>query len=322
MRKRLDLGKTTGLKNLLSMIKESMGMKEFKGFTLIELLVVIAIIAILAAILFPVFAQAREKARQSTCLSNMKQIGLAITMYIEDYDQTYPTAYRYKNGASSANGYIHWSGATQPYIKNWKIFVCPSHPAKGFVPTNGSSFDGTGIDDQAPKLAYICNEAIMPRKKLDAAMDNANVISETYLDAPSDIILIAEMTGKLGNLAGTSATGGAAANKSHRPTNAWMTSATGGAVDAETNGVAYTPYAATTALAEDAINNPSTSALRISYTNPTIHNGGSNYTFADGHAKFYKLSQTLDPNNYLWGKRAYTLYGSPYVLDQSGVAVR
>src|SRR5438270_8287108 len=66
-----------------------------RGFTLIELLVVIAIIAIIAAILFPVFAQAREKARQATCVSNMKQIGTALTMYQQDYDETYPFGYQY-----------------------------------------------------------------------------------------------------------------------------------------------------------------------------------------------------------------------------------
>src|SRR5438094_8508507 len=65
-------------------------MRQTKGFTLIELLVVIAIIAILAAILFPVFAQAREKARQVTCLSNMKQVGLGLQMYVQDYDETLP----------------------------------------------------------------------------------------------------------------------------------------------------------------------------------------------------------------------------------------
>jgi prepilin-type N-terminal cleavage/methylation domain-containing protein len=66
--------------------------KSNKGFTLIELLVVIAIIAILAAILFPVFAQAREKARQTSCLSNCKQIGLSLQMYAQDYDETLPNA--------------------------------------------------------------------------------------------------------------------------------------------------------------------------------------------------------------------------------------
>ena len=71
---------------------------EASGFTLIELLVVIAIIAILAAILFPVFAQAREAARKTTCLSNMKQIGPAMMMYIQDYDETYPQS-EYGGGA-------------------------------------------------------------------------------------------------------------------------------------------------------------------------------------------------------------------------------
>ncbi|MFY7950867.1 MAG: DUF1559 domain-containing protein, partial [Armatimonadaceae bacterium] len=94
-----------------------------KAFTLIELLVVIAIIAILAAILFPVFAQAREKARQASCLSNQKQIGLGLMMYTQDYDETYPTAYLYKNNTlttngGSAGGYIHFTATVHPYVKN------------------------------------------------------------------------------------------------------------------------------------------------------------------------------------------------------------
>src|ERR1700716_4263053 len=84
-----------------------------KGFTLIELLVVIAIIAILAAILFPVFAQAREKARQSTCLSNLKQIGLAIMTYAQDYDETLVMA-NYPDGPNN----ILWMGLLDPYVKS------------------------------------------------------------------------------------------------------------------------------------------------------------------------------------------------------------
>ena len=92
------------------------------GFTLIELLVVIAIIAILAAILFPVFAQAREKARQTSCLSNTKQMGLGLMQYVQDYDETFPTAYFHRafNPASggTVGGYVHWSFLIQPYVKN------------------------------------------------------------------------------------------------------------------------------------------------------------------------------------------------------------
>mgnify|MGYP001163444239 CR=1 FL=1 len=96
-----------------------------KGFTLIELLVVIAIIAILAAILFPVFAKAREKARQSSCLSNNKQLGLAIMQYAQDYDERLPRTY-----FSPPTGNLHWAMVVAPYIKNLQVFDCPSYSFK------------------------------------------------------------------------------------------------------------------------------------------------------------------------------------------------
>jgi prepilin-type N-terminal cleavage/methylation domain-containing protein/prepilin-type processing-associated H-X9-DG protein len=95
------------------------------AFTLIELLVVIAIIAILAAILFPVFAQAREKARQSSCTSNAKQIGTALLMYAQDYDEQYPSAFY---GFSASGTSLGWPVLAQPYIKNVQVFRCPSVP--------------------------------------------------------------------------------------------------------------------------------------------------------------------------------------------------
>jgi len=101
------------------------------GFTLIELLVVIAIIAILAAILFPVFARAREKARQTACLSNLKQLGLGLAMYTQDYDESHPCYVRlviaptYTNGVDTGGHTMY--GAIVPYIKNSQIFQCPSH---------------------------------------------------------------------------------------------------------------------------------------------------------------------------------------------------
>ena len=113
--------------------------KRPTGFTLIELLVVIAIIAILAAILFPVFAQAREKARQTSCMSNLKQIGTGVYMYVQDYDESYPfsdttlpnTQPSPLNPNATGNfarrvNHYKWEAWVLPYIKSSQIFFCPS----------------------------------------------------------------------------------------------------------------------------------------------------------------------------------------------------
>jgi prepilin-type N-terminal cleavage/methylation domain-containing protein len=99
-------------------------MMKRRGFTLIELLVVIAIISILAAILFPVFARARENARRASCLSNLKQIGLGWMMYTQDYDELTPI-------------YNSWTKNLQPYVKSGQLFVCPSAISTSPVGTNG-----------------------------------------------------------------------------------------------------------------------------------------------------------------------------------------
>src|SRR5690606_30190470 len=97
-----------------------------RGFTLIELLVVIAIISILSAILFPVFARARENARRASCISNMKQIGLGWNMYIQDYDENMVT-YAYPSFPGGTHVWQYgWQAALFPYIKSAQVFICPS----------------------------------------------------------------------------------------------------------------------------------------------------------------------------------------------------
>jgi len=143
-----------------------------KAFTLIELLVVIAIIAILAAILFPVFAQARESARKASCLSNTKQLGLGIMMYVQDYDEVYPC----NNWDTPPLGItdtdsrdpkypaaIAWMWHVMPYIKNRQILVCPSDPnpkhwATGYDAANPATCDDAwGIPTP---ISYVSNQEI------------------------------------------------------------------------------------------------------------------------------------------------------------------
>ena len=127
--------------------------RQNKGFTLIELLVVIAIIAILAAILFPVFAQARESARTISCVSNEKQISLGMLMYVQDYDERFPM-YQYglptgdprkdqkdASGGTYLDEYVGWDEVCQPYIKNKSLLFCPSASSPGNDYTNSAKHD-------------------------------------------------------------------------------------------------------------------------------------------------------------------------------------
>src|ERR1035438_9360122 len=124
-----------------------------RGFTLIELLVVIAIIAILAAILFPVFAKAREKARTSACSNNAKQIGVAFLQYVQDFDEKYPPY-----DTDTVSGRYGWVMLIQPYIKSTQVFVCPSDTA----PANQAASGGWLTAPGNIRTSYIYNWMIGP----------------------------------------------------------------------------------------------------------------------------------------------------------------
>jgi prepilin-type N-terminal cleavage/methylation domain-containing protein/prepilin-type processing-associated H-X9-DG protein len=126
-------------------------MKVQKGFTLIELLVVIAIIAILAAILFPVFAKVREKARQASCASNEKQLGLGVIQYIQDYDEKFPAAF---DNNRSPN--INWGQEIYPYVKSLAVFACPSNVV-GATSTSTGNYMGYSNGQENIPISYALN---------------------------------------------------------------------------------------------------------------------------------------------------------------------
>ena len=317
------------------------------GFTLIELLVVIAIIAILASFLFPVFAQVRAKARQTACLNNERQIGFALLEYVQDADETYPPAYVYGNPTAAppldATGIHHWSGLLQPYVKSYKVFVCPQDVNGGLSPTNFNDLTppynlgagasdgvtsfttGTGLqDEQAPRLSYTVNEELMPRPRGGiggvVTGELQKVVKLAAIDRPSSLIAITEFTDNARAVSGTGP--GGTTYKSHRPTDALAMNAAGTvAYDTSVLQPPNTPiYAINNSTAQTAYDAQAGVALggggfpHIIYTSKDRHGSGMNYVFADGHCKYANIADTLKCNNFMWGPVAYNEAISQKVL--------
>lgn len=265
------------------------------GFTLIELLVVIAIIAILAAILFPIFAQAREKARQTTCLSNLKQMGLACGMYAQDYDAMYPPGeiLSLLSGALVSS----WKVVTYPYIKNNPVFECPNMRgqfAQFENPNSTSDIYWSVMDQQwvecnpdSPTYThdplctaynpagvyfargYTLNGApfgsqflVGYDKPIVFACSECHIgpTSEAEIVQPADTVMIMDTK----NLEPLSLPGA--------DMRCW-----------KLMGISTTAYADSTS--------PTGTRYRLGWI--VVHTGGEQTAFADGHAKWYKVSHYL-----------------------------
>jgi prepilin-type N-terminal cleavage/methylation domain-containing protein/prepilin-type processing-associated H-X9-DG protein len=252
-------------------------MKRRNAFTLIELLVVIAIIAILAAILFPVFAQAREKARQTTCASNMKQLGLAWLQYVEDYDEMSP-----QNFGETPS--LQWAGHIYPYVKSTGAYTCPDD--------NSTSAAGA----VSPAISYEYNDSLN-------TMPNANWNHGTTLqqeNSPSNTVLFYENYG--GNVQNQKWFGAQAQQYDNLPGGYDGTSMMWYGTDAqpyEQNSTGLPVTAAMYSWGPGDVGGCLQGTFTIAQINPA-HGRGANYVCCDGHVKFlspYLVSPGTDALN-------------------------
>ena len=257
-------------------------MSTKRGFTLIELLVVIAIIAILAAILFPVFAQAREKARAITCVSNLKQLGLAFMQYEQDYDETEVKTHPWANG--QVNG---WAALIYPYVKSTGVYVCPDDTTKH------------------AECSYVANENTTNYSTIGWETANGGTAyTLAKFNAPAKTVQLAECVGSAGYNIGD-------------PNGDWPNSdlaygfspsglGLGGAWDPYGDwGAAQSSYGQTTPWTlryatgwpDYAIINQADGVTNSFTSRDGRHQGGSNYLMCDGHAKWLRPSQVSPGGN-------------------------
>jgi prepilin-type N-terminal cleavage/methylation domain-containing protein/prepilin-type processing-associated H-X9-DG protein len=231
------------------------------GFTLIELLVVIAIIAILAAILFPVFAKAREKARQTSCLSNEKQLGLGLLQYVEDYDESYPSGSSYADGRG-------WAGQLYSYTKSVAVYTCPDD---SLTPTNVSYLGPYWV------CSYAYNINLVTKPTTNGTSITNGVTTLAALNAPSSTVALSEISGNVAKVDN---------NNGHQDADS---AATFGAYRFDGYGPSGSVTGDTGYLGNPAVVNTAYSLNPVGR-----HTNGSNFLMTDGHAK-YLLGSRVSP---------------------------
>jgi len=271
-----------------------------KAFTLIELLVVIAIIAILAAILFPVFATAREKARQTSCSSNEKQLALALVQYSQDYDERMPAGM--PSYVPEWHG-LGWGGEVYAYVKSTGAFTCPDETTQIPAGNPGATMVSYGIN------ANVCGGG--------AGSGYGSTPTISSLTAPTQTVLLWEVSGdyciittnpESGANASVGTNGGWFGNDMHN---------CGAPCDTEQNGVALaTGYLGRTSSPIRYYSFQHSNGVQLG-TATGRHNGGANYAFCDGHVKWLLGNQVSSGDGAATATSAQTAPGGSGAWDGS-----
>ena len=238
-----------------------MSMKRYavrqSAFTLIELLVVIAIIAILAAILFPVFAKAREKARQISCASNERQLGLGLLQYVQDNDETFPIG-SYHNFCGG------WVQPIYPYVKSVGLYRCPDDSTV-YAPNDGNIWN---------PVSYSINDSLVGDGNRDSG-GTAHPAALATLAAPTSTVMLCEAFGPTLDIANVKGQSLDYSPSATMTTNFWNA----GGMGTPSNNGNY------------ATGNPAGQHLRQQNGGAGIHTDGANYLACDGHVKWLKAAQ-------------------------------